>query len=589
MLVLTGPGCTKWRRSMVAPQWLHKESRQAMDVLGGFWPALTSNRDMSTDLLVRVTGVAVLYFAAAQAGLAFAVVGSTVTLAWPPSGIALVAILVFGYRMAFGIALGAFLANAWTGLPAPVTAAIAVGNTLEPLAGAFLLQRLAGFRNTLERRSDVFALILLAAVCSTTLSALVGVASLTLGGIVAVGDYATVWLKWWLGDMMGVLVVAPPLLVWFSHARPILSAQQKVEAASLLASLLVVSYLIFTAPGLAGHGYYPASLAVFPFVIWGALRFDHWGATQVTAVISLLAIWGTTRGTGPFAVDSPVDSLVGWCLFVNVVAVTGLLLAAASAEQGRAQAEIKSARDELEDRVRKRTAQLATANVGLQREMVERQRLEAALIQASEAQQKSIGAELHDGLGQHLTSVAFLGASLHQRLHDQAQPEADAAQRIVELVNQSIDMTRRVARGLYPAALESQGLRAELERLADTTRALQRMACDFHADPDVQVGDPLLAINLYRIAQEAINNAVKHSQARHLRIDLVCSDGNYCLSVSDDGIGFNPERITHGLGMHSLRARANLLGGRLDITKNAQGGATISVACPTQKRGHDGR
>ncbi len=539
---------------------------------------------MNIGLLVRLAGVALLYFVAAQVGLAFAVVGSTVTLVWPPSGIALVAILVFGYRTIPGVALGAFLANAWTGVPLLLAAGIALGNTLEPVVGALLLQRLAGFRNTLERRGDVFALILLAGICSTMLSAWVGVASLTLGGTVAVGDYASVWLKWWLGDMMGVLVVAPPLLIWLSHPRPMLSARQKIEAASLFASLLVVGYLIFAAPDLAGHGYYPASLAVFPFVIWGALRFDHRGATQVTGVIALLAIWGTTQGAGPFAVGSPVDSLVGWCLFVNVVAVTGLLLAAASAEQRRAQAEIKRARDELEARVGQRTAQLAATNAGLRQEMAERQRLEAVLVQVSEAQQKSIGAELHDGLGQHLTSVAFLGATLHQRLRDQARPETEAASRILELVNQSIDMARRVAHGLYPAALESRGLAAELERLADTTRSLGRMTCVLRADPDAQVSDPLVAINLYRIAQEAINNAVKHSQARALRIDLVQGDDNYRLSVSDDGVGFDPGFTAHGLGMHSLRARAGLLGGRLEIEKNAHGGMTISITCAAQRR-----
>lgn len=540
---------------------------------------------MSVDFFARLAGVALLYFAAAQAGLMFAVVGSTVTLAWPPSGIALVALLVFGYRIAFGIALGAFLANAWTGLPLHLAAGIAIGNTLEPVVGAFLLQRLAGFRNTLDRRRDVFALILLAAVCSTTLSALVGVASLTLGGIVPFGEYASVWLKWWLGDMMGVLVVAPPLLVWLSHPRPVLSSLKSIEAAGLLAMLLLVSYLIFATPELAGRGYYPASLAIFPFVIWGALRFDHWGATLVTAVISLLAIWGTAQGTGPFAVGSPVDSLVGWCLFVNVVAVTGLLLAAFSAEQHRAQAEIKSAHDELEQMVRERTEALAKTNAGLEQEMAERERLEAALIQVSEAQQKSIGGELHDGLGQHLTSIAFFGAALQQRLHDRAQPEADAAQRIVELVNQSIDMTRRVARGLYPAALESQGLAAALEQLADNTRVLKGMPCVLCADPEARVSDPLAAINLYRVAQEAINNAVKHSQARHLWIDLDRVDGHHRLSVSDDGIGFDPERVEHGLGMHSLRARASLLGGCLEIAGNSQGGTTVAVIYPAERGG----
>ena len=426
-------------------------------------------------------------------------------------------------------------------------------------------------------------MIILAAIGSTTLSAFIGAATLTLSGIVAFGDYASVWLKWWLGDMMGVLVVAPLLLVWLTHPRPVLSALQTVEAVGLLATLLLVGYMIFATPELAGHGYYPAALAVFPFVIWGALRFDQWGATLVTGVISVLAIWGTTQGSGPFAVGSPVDSLVGWCLFVNVVAVTGLLLAAASAEQRRAQEEITSARDELEQGVRERTEALAKTNADLEQEMAECQRLEAALIQVREAQQKSIGRELHDGLGQHLTSIAFFGAALQQKLHDRAQPEADAARRIVELVNQSIDMTRRVAKGLYPAALESQGLAAALEELADNTRSLEGVSCVLHADPEARVNDPLVAINLYRVAQEAINNAVKHSQGRHLRIDLACVDGNHRLAVSDDGIGLDPEHIEQGLGMHSLRARASLLGGSLEIERNTQGGTTVAVIYPTQR------
>lgn len=556
------------------------------------------NSEMGTVFFARLIGVALLYFFAAQAGLMFAVVGSTVTLVWPPSGIALVAILIFGYRIAFGIVLGAFLANAWTGLPILHAAGIAIGNALAALAGAILLQRLAHFRNTLDRRRDVFALIILAAIGSTTISALVGTATLTLGGIVAFSEYASVWLKWWLGDMMGVLVVAPLLLIWLTHPRPVFSSLQTVEAVGLFATLLAASDMIFATPELAGHGYYPAALAVFPFVIWGALRFDHWGATLTTGVISVMAIWGTTQGTGPFAVGSPVDSLVGWCLFVNVVAVTGLLLAASSAEQRRAQAEIKSAHDELEQRVRERTEELVKTNAGLEQEMTKRQRLEAALLQVSEAKQKSIGRELHDGLGQHLTSIAFFGATLQQQLHDRAQPEADAAQRIVELVNQSIDMTRRVARGLYPAALESQGLPAALGELADNTQFLEGVSCVLRADPDAGVSDPLIAINLYRIAQETIHNAVKHSQARHLWIDLGYVNGNHRLSVSDDGIGFDSERVEHGqgLGMHSLRARASQLGGSLEIERNTQGGTTVTVIYPAQmgaqheqRRGQDRR
>jgi two-component system, NarL family, sensor histidine kinase FusK len=264
--------------------------------------------------------------------------------------------------------------------------------------------------------------------------------------------------------------------------------------------ILLVGYMIFGTPELAGQGYYPAALAVFPLVIWGALRFDHGVATLATAFISLLAIWGTIQGTGPFAVGSPVDSLVGWAIFVNLLAVSGLLLAAGTLEQRRVQAQIRQAHDELEQRVQQRTEDLARSNARLKDEMAERKRLENALMQASEAQQKSIGADLHDGLGQHLTSIAFLGAALQQKLEDREHPETAAAQRIVELVNESIDMTRRVACGLYPLILEFRGLAPALEQLTDNTRALKGMNCTLNADPKVRVSDPQAEINLYRIA-----------------------------------------------------------------------------------------
>jgi signal transduction histidine kinase len=540
----------------------------------------------TSTFLVLLAGVTILYAAAATGGLMYAVVGSTVTLVWAPSGIALAALLVYGYRLSLGVALGAFLANAWTGIPLAAAAGIALGNTLEALAGAFFLLRLARFHHALDRRQDVFALIVLAAIFSTTLSASVGTAALTLGRMTSFAEYPAVWLKWWLGDMMGVLVVAPPLLLWLGHPRPALSALKTLEAVCLVAALVLVSHKIFGAPELAVNGYYPASLAVFPFVIWGALRFGQWGASLVTLVVSILAIWGTTQGTGPFVVDLPVDSLVRWCAFAIVVAVTGLLLAASVAEQRCAQADLQSSHAELEQRVRERTRDLAAINTALRREMTERRRLETALIRVSEDQQQAIGRELHDGLGQHLSGLALFSATLQQKLSERAQPEAEAARQIVELVNQATAMTRSVARGLYPAALEFGGIAAALEQLANHTRSLQGMDCVFHCEPTLQVRDPLVAINLYRIAQEAIHNAVKYSQASQLRIDLTHLDGTHQLAISDDGIGVDAARIWQGqgLGMHSMRYRASLLGGVFAIARNAQGGTRIVIIYPDPEK-----
>jgi signal transduction histidine kinase len=527
-------------------------------------------------------GVTALYVAAAKVGLTYAVVGSTVSLVWAPSGIALAALLVFGWRMAFAVTLGAFLANLGTGIPLLAACSIAAGNTLEAVVGAGLLQRFPGFQIGLKTRRDVFALILLAAFLSTTLSALVGAATLAGAGVIATQDYATVWLKWWLGDMMGVLVVAPPLLFVARAALRAPSLWEVAEALCLVAILLIVSVKIFGAPELDAGRYYVAPLAVFPFLIWGALRFGQLGASLVTLVFSLVAVWGASQGTGPFVTGKSLPDLVQWCAFTIVVAVTGLMLAASVAGQQRAQAELRSYLEKLEHHVAARTRDLVAINADLHKEMAERRNLEIALIRVSEEQRRAIGSELHDGLGQHLTSLALLCAGLRQKLVRRAQPEAEAVLRIEELIGEAAAMNRSAARGLYPVALEHGGLVVALERLADDVNSLESMKCLVRAGPDVQVSDPLVAINLYRIAQEAINNAVKYSQAHLMEIELARVDGEHRLTLRDDGIGLDagPARADSGMGMYSMRYRASLLGGILQVTENVPRGTTIAVKYP---------
>ncbi len=528
--------------------------------------------------------VTLLYVAAARSGLMLAVVGSTVTLVWAPSGIALAALLVFGPRMALGVGLGAFIANAWTGIPATAALAIALGNTLEAAVGALLLVRLLHFGTRLETLRDVFLLIGVAALFSTMLSTVVGVATLAWIGTISLADYATVGLKWWLGDMMGVLVVTPLLLLLLARPLRAPTWREALELACLLTALVLLSLKIFGATEYAARGYYATSLAIFPFVIWGALRFDQWGASLVTLVVAALAVWGTAHGTGPFAVDQAVDSLVRWCAFAIVTAVTGLLLAATVAGQRRAQDELKRSHAELEQRVQARTADLAAASVKLAQEMAEGRRLEAALIRLSEEQQQSLGRELHDGLGQLLTSVSLMSATLQQQLlAAQHLPEAMTAARISQLIAEAAAMTRSVARGLYPVALEFGGLSAALEELAEQTRTLLKIDCQFSLDPGVQEPSPPTALNLYRVAQEALSNAVKYSQARQLRLALVrVDDRHQRLSISDDGLGIDPARLMPGtgLGLASMRFRASVLGGQLDIQARSPSGTTVTLIYP---------
>lgn len=535
--------------------------------------------------------VALAYYAGARLGLAYAVVGGAISLVWPSSGIALVALLALGFAVAPGIAIGSFLANLSAGVPAGVAALIGTGSMIGALTAAILLTRAARFQITLDRIHDVLAFIGLAAVVGTAVSALIGMTALLGGGLVPPTEYGTAFLKWWLGDMMGVLVVAPPLFSFLTYSNPVHSAPQTVEACGLTVSTFWVSNLIFGAPQLAGHGYYPAALAVFPFIIWAALRFDHLGISITTLMVSVVAIWGTTHGTGPFAAESPVDSLVRWCTFVNLVAVTGLLLVAARAQAQRVHSLLQASHIELERRVEERTEDLQKTNNELKEEMAQRRLLEEELIRIGDQQQRVIGRELHDGLGQELTSLGLYCAALNQKLQAQGHPAAADAATIVGLVKQASLMTRRIAHGLDPVAMEHGGLVAALRGLAETARTLNGVDSMLRIAPDVDLLDPLMEINLYRAAQEAVNNALKYSHGNRIWIDLEQADGMQTLSISDDGAGVGQEEMERasGLGLHNLRHRASLLGGSCTVARNAFGGTTVAISYPLPEEPHRAR
>lgn len=544
--------------------------------------ALTGSGGRRGNTFVLLVAVTLLYFVSARLGLAFAVVGNTVTLVWPPSGIALVALLLFGYRLAPGIFLGAWIANASTGLPIEQSSLIALGNVGEALAGTFLLTRLTDFRTDLSRRKDILLLFVLAACVATAVSATVGAFVLVWGRVVDFSGYFTVWISWWLGDMMGILVIAPFLLVCMEHPWRLPIPLQICEGALLLISVILVSYNVFGVPELAGHGYYPAALSVFPFLIWGALRFDHWGAVTVTLVVSSMAIWGTSTGTGPFAIASTFHSLIGWCAFANIVAVTGLLLAALRAEQRRDQLALRKVHEELEQRVVSRTSELVSAYSRLAKAMADRCQLESDLIRVSETQQKLIGQELHDGLGQHLTSLSFFAATLSQNLGRQGSNEASKAERIHQMLAEAIAMTRDIAHGLYPVAMESRGFIGALKQLLERTQSATGIDCSFQHDIDEPNFDSLVTINLYRFAQEAITNVVKHSGARRLSITLGQAEKDFVLSISDDGVGIDAVSRGKGVGIQSLRQRTNLLGGQFDIRPGEPAGTVVSIRYPIE-------
>jgi integral membrane sensor domain MASE1 len=296
--------------------------------------AVQAMRSRAFSCVVHVGLLCLIYVSTAKLGLSLDAVSGFATAVWPPTGLALAALILGGFRLWPGIALGAFLVNLSAGAPLLVAGGMAVGNTLEALVGTWLLHRVVGFHPALDRLRDVFGLVVLAGVLSTLLSATVGVTSGWLGGAIAATDVGQAWCTWWVGDLMGDLILAPLLLIWNGRMR--LSSPRIGEAGALLGAIVAVSLLLFG--GLWGTTDPIDPYLLLPVLIWAALRFGTPGAVTATAIVSALAIWGTAQGFGPFARGTLHESLLLLQAFMGIVAVTILVLAAAISERTQANA-----------------------------------------------------------------------------------------------------------------------------------------------------------------------------------------------------------------------------------------------------------
>jgi serine phosphatase RsbU (regulator of sigma subunit) len=277
--------------------------------------------------LVVVAGA---YFASGKLGLDLAFATNSVTAIWPPTGIALAALILGGNRLWPAVTAGALLTNLDTGVPAGTVLGITVGNTLEALVGASLLRRV-GFRPALSRVVDVFALVALAAVVSTLVSATIGVGSLLAGSEIDLDDAPTVWRTWWLGDMGGDLIVAPAILVLAATGRRLSRLPGRLlEAAGLAAALTAVGVVVFSQRTSLVY-------VIFPLLTWAALRFWQPGATLASLVTAIIAVAFTANDEGPFAPYGPDERLLLAQTFVGVAGMTALILAAVTTERQRVQ------------------------------------------------------------------------------------------------------------------------------------------------------------------------------------------------------------------------------------------------------------
>lgn len=566
----------------------------------------------SASYLAQIAFLAMAYYGAAKLGLSLTSSSWNAIPIWPSSGIALAALLAWGYRVWPGIALGALAAVASTGVPLAVASGMSLGNTCEALWGAYLLHRFTRFHSALNRVRHVVGLTILAAGFSTLVGASVSTASLYLSGIVARETLGSTWRAKWIGDAIGVLVITPLPLVWTTPPYPLWRARRLVEAGIGSAILALITWQMFGPLQGASPPTHSSTFFVFPFLIWAAIRFDQRGGTTVTLIVAAIAIWKTVQGTGPFNYGSlPVnDRLVSLQTFVATCAITSLTLAATIAERKRISAALIALNTTLEERVIERTIALHDVNTQLQRELAERKRVEEALQQHAQdlrERNEELNAfaytVAHDLKNPLASIIGFAEALSTGRMTTSAEQAREFlghiywnAQRMNDIIEELLLLAQ------IPKQLVEM---TPLDMAAIVAAAQQRLAHAIHesgclittpAEWPVALG---YAPWIEEVWANYLSNAIQYG-GRPPRVVLGATeqeDGMIRFWVRDNGPGLPPEaqaqlfapfpRLSqahgkgHGLGLAIVQRIVEKLGGQVGVESEVGQGSTFSFTLPS--------
>ncbi|MFY9342011.1 MAG: MASE1 domain-containing protein [Planctomycetota bacterium] len=582
--------------------------------------------------------LALAYYLAGKIGLLMAIPPGVATPVWPPSGIALAAILLLGTRAWPGIWLGSFALNAilLLGISPPATAAsllvaagIASGSAIQPILGGWLLRRTIGNRDPLARTADVLRFVLLAGALGCMTSATIGVTSVWLGGFAAGADFGANWATWWLGDMAGVMLLTPLFLSWHQRA-PLQQPHRWLELVLCFVLVLTVGTLVFTAPATSLLSNRGAGLLLIPFLLWAAFRLGAQESLAVLVVIASLAVWGTVNHKGPFALTTLHESLLLLECFLAVSAITALWVGAAVTERRSEEAALRQVNVELDEAVRERTRELLAANVSLSAEIAERKRADEERRRA-EDERHALERALQEA--QKLESLGVLAGGIAHDFNNiltGVLGNADLAQRTLPpdshghaLLAEVIHSTRRAAE-LCSQMLAYSGRgrrtieRFSLDELVDEVLQLLRASVSKKADLRISLGATLPAVeadrnqmrqvlmNLLLNASEAlgdqpgriqITTGVENvSEARRLALrpaPLARSGDHVFLEVADTGVGMSPETLARifepffttkfagrGMGLSAVLGIVRGHHGALDVESQPGRGSRFRLLLP---------
>jgi signal transduction histidine kinase len=526
-----------------------------------------------------ILGLAVLYATSARLGLALhAAVAGFATLVWPPTGISIAAMLIFGTRVWPGIFFGAVITNVMIGAPLVVTLGISTGNTLEAVTAAYLLRRDPGFNVTLESVRAVVALIILGALFSTLISSSVGVTSLYLGGVISEAHLRMAWRAWWVGDMAGALLVAPIILVWSTPPRARFDLHW-IEKVALSVAVVGISMLGFFGrllhvPALAPPFHYADMLLAV--LIWAALRFGQRGTVTAATIVAATAVAGTALGYGPFALPDLTQSFFSMQTFMALVAATFLLLGATISERRIVEEDVREARE--------------------------------AATRANLAKSEFLAVMSHE-LRTPLNAIAgyadLLGAGLYGPLNDK---QVDAVTRIHKSEKDLLSVIEEVV-GFVRAEKGEVTVQSERVAVAAAFDAVQPLVePEFRRKHFVvkrELSLPRLAVHadpksLQQILVSLLSNASKYTHDGGMITFGANKEGaRVRIWVTDTGVGIPQEEIKRvfepffqaergptrrysgmGLGLTIARDLARRMKGEVTIASKVASGTTASIVLP---------